>query len=686
MDYLPLVPKPQTLAVLDGELIWSGVVAIELCVEQADDRFAADYLAECLQAEQGVVIGIATNAAHRIRIQRQAGPAESYTLHIDGEGVRITGADAAGVYYATQTLRQCLRRVPGATTWRLPYVAITDRPDLEHRAIHYDTKRHQDTADYVREFIRELAHYKVNILVWEWEDKLAYRCHPDIGAPGAFTIDEMQEFTSYARQHHVEIVPLVQGLGHVSFILKHKKFRSLREIPDSDWEFCPLKDGSYELLFELWRDAMVATPGSHFFHIGSDETYELGEGEACGCAAHARQHGTDSLMRIFIDRCVEWVESQGRTCLSWGGQWKPGTATPPRPTMIWADGDKAEVVKASADAGYPCWIYAPNTGVTPLVVFSLPWVKSTQWNQNRGNPLPGGFAMTASAYSQVIADRSARGSITTSWDDSGLHNQMWMPHFVCGATYSWNGQAGDVDAWFDDFIAVYFGIQARDIRECHALLQDCALFYDDTFQRRVWHWGDIGKIHLPDFPRAGLEYDLFWRKRYALLLRQANEQRIKLDRIDGILAKNLGLDIRHAYDVEVLQSCSRLMRHNVDLILMLGELEARLERASYTLYMKDRRAALAVLRSMEVLLREHLTEREAVYADLVACWERTRLPKGLAVGGRSYFWKPERARHFANRTPDMRYLVVDEDHLDIEGYLERLVRYNDAYEQHEIDV
>jgi len=30
------------------------------------------------------------------------------------------------------------------------------------------------------------------------------------------------------------------------------------------------------LLFDLWEDAIKATPGSAYIHIGSDETYELG--------------------------------------------------------------------------------------------------------------------------------------------------------------------------------------------------------------------------------------------------------------------------------------------------------------------------------------------------------------------------------------------------------------------------
>ncbi len=168
--------------------------------------------------------------------------------------------------------------------------------------MHYDTKHHQDNAEYVRDFIRALADYKVNMLIWEWEDKFAYPSHPEIGAPGAFSMDEMQAFTRYARQYHVQIVPLVQGLGHVSFILKWPQYAHLREIPASNWEFCPRQDGSYKLLFDLWRDAIEATPGSAYIHIGTDETYELGKGGRCGCKARSQEVGRYGLMVDFVER------------------------------------------------------------------------------------------------------------------------------------------------------------------------------------------------------------------------------------------------------------------------------------------------------------------------------------------------------------------------------------------------
>lgn len=674
-----IIPTPRALELTDGEWVLPSIWTIHVAGADPQDHFAAQCLIDSLRDERNETATLSEASTSTVVLTRCEGPAEGYRLQVTAEGVRIEGHDAAGVYYGVQTLRQLLRSGGKA----LACHRIEDAPVLAHRAMHYDTKHHQDRFEYVKAFIVELAEYKANILVWEWEDKLAYRKHSQIGAPGAFTIQQMQDLTDFARQHHVEIVPLVQGLGHVAFILKHREFRSLRELPDSDWEFCPLNDGSYELLFQLWTEAMEATPGSRFLHIGSDETYELGLGVDCGCAAHAAEHGKDSLMRIFIDRCVDWVESQGRTCLSWGGQWKP-EGKPPRPGMIWTDGDKPEVVKASADAGYPCWIYAPNTGVTPLIDFSLPWVKSTMWGTGSGQAWVGGFARTADAFSRAARDGSVQGSITTSWDDSGLHNQMFMPHFICACEYSWNPEGTELNAWIDRFYTHYFGPQAQDMRECQHLLQEGALFYDDTFQRRVWHWGDVGKVHLPDFPRAGLEYDTFWRKRYADMIERAQNQQPMLEKAAAILRRNLQHGARHAYDLEVMLSCVALMQHNVDLILGLAQLEALLKTASYDLHFTDRAGALRCLRDMETVLEGLIAERERVYTELVACWERSRLPKGMAVGDQTYFWRPERARHFANRTADMRYLMRDEDLLDLDGYLARLRVYNDDYAKNEV--
>jgi len=489
----------------------------------------------------------------------------------------------------------------------------------------------------------------------------------------------MQELTALAARHHVQLVPLVQGLGHVSYILKHPQHRHLREIPSSAWEFCPLRAGTYQLLFDLWDEAMEATPGVGFLHIGSDETYELGLGEACGCRQRAATAGKDSLMRLFLERAAAHVVSRGRTPLCWAHP--PAAAGASPPGMIYADASDVGELEAARQRGHQVFVYAPNPGIEPLFLGYFPWVQASMWRDDVRRVHRGAFADTSTTIAAAARAGLRLGSITTSWDDSGLHILAWLPRFVCAAAYSWNAAAPDPEHWPERFFSHYFGPAATDIRELFGLLQEGALFYYDTFQRRVWHWGDIGKIHLPDLPRADLEYSEFWRRRYAQLLHAAAAARLRSERALRIIDANLARPLRQRYDLEVYRTCAELMRHNADLVGMLGELEAQIE-AAHRLHFADRRQALDHLCQGVTLIERHLTDRERVFADLVAVWERTRLPKGIGDQQRPYAFAQDRARHFANRTPDMRYLILDEELLDLEGYLEKLRAYCAEYAAH----
>lgn len=689
-----LIPEPREMATVDGALTLRRTASV-VVPERADpaDRFAADDLAAGLLRERDLRVTVRPSAQPgevAIALRRVQGMApEEYRLTVSVDGIAIEAASAAGLFWGGQTLMQMVRsQVSGSD---LPCVQVHDWPATQLRAVHYDTKHHQGTGEYVRELIRCLARYKVNALVWEWEDKLAYERHPEVGAPGAFTAAEMRELTAFAAKRHVQLIPLVQGLGHVSYILKHPQHRHLREIPDSAWEFCPLNDGSYELLFDLWDEAMEATPGSAYLHIGSDETYELGQGEACGCRQRVEEIGRDGLMQLFLHRAVAHVESRGRRAISWGGEYKPGAAHQPPPGMVYSDSPDPRFLEQSAGAGYSVLAYSPNPGIEPLFLGYLPWVQSSMWRDDSVRVRRGAFADTATACAaaartaerlDAATDSPGRvlGTITTSWDDSGLHTQMWMPRFICAAEYSWSA-GPDLEVWIDRFFRAYFGPASRDLRELFLLMQEAALFYYDTFERRVWHWGAIGKIHLPDLPRQEMEFHPYWRVQYAQLINRARGERQHLERALEIIRRNLPLAVRHRYDLELMESAAALMLHNCDLVLLLGDLEGAVDEAHAANFLERPKALLALQRGRE-MIAGHLSERGEVCDRLVAVWERTRLEKGLSTREKPFVWAPDRARHFANRTPDMRYLILDEELLGLEGYLERLETYTAEYERH----
>ncbi len=666
-----LIPQPQAVETAGRPFAIDRSVTV--VVEPAatkTDRFAATDLVAPLAAK-----GI---AAHVTDVRSSIGPwivlgrephrldshygDQGYRLVADGAALTIEANGETGLFYGTRTCLQLLH--DGGDTAVVRGVRIDDWPAIPYRAVHYDTKHHQDRAAYVRYLIRRLADWKINLLIWEWEDKFAYRSHPEIGAPGAFTLAEMQAFTRYARQYHIQLVPLVQGLGHASYILKWPQHVPLREIPASNWEFCPLKAGTYRLLLDLCREALEATPGSEFLHIGSDETYELGLGKACGCRARAATDGKRGLLLHFLQRSADALAPYGRRLIAWGGEYRPGAALQPPSGLIVAEFDAdVEVALRSRDAGYPAWVYDPNPGIEHLFLLYF-----RRW---RGGEL----VESCLAASQRRLAQAAEGMVNTSWDDSGLHNQIWMLSFANSAGWSWSPAVPPLDVFVDRFFGDMYGPQPQDLSELWGLLNDGACFYMDSFERKVWHWGDVGKTHLPDLPRGdALEIDPYWRREYEAMIARSQDARGHMARAVEICADNLQRRGRNAYDMRVLRSIARLIDHTAVTYLMLVKVEQAFVGAHQQRFVSYS-AAHAGLVEAARLVERHLKVRATVFAELVAVWEETRLPKGLQMPDKPYFHQQDRARHFANRRADMSYLICDEQLLDLEGYLARLTAY-----------
>ena len=186
-------------------------------------------------------------------------PKEGYILDILKDKINITAKDEAGLLYAFMTLEQILEDAREQNV-HLPLCSIKDFPLLSYRAIHLDVKHHLEKKDYYYKLFDKLAKYKVNAVLVEMEDKLKYERQPEVGSADALSIDEWIELSNYAKERNIEISPLIQGLGHVSFILKHDKYKDLRDDPKSDWAFNPLDPKTYEVQFDLYLDAIEATP------------------------------------------------------------------------------------------------------------------------------------------------------------------------------------------------------------------------------------------------------------------------------------------------------------------------------------------------------------------------------------------------------------------------------------------
>jgi hypothetical protein len=684
---LYVIPYPQQVKVSGDNFTFNNTVHIVLDKNHSKaDLFSANELIRDLKNEFNIDAAIGNKNAYSIVLTRKnLSPKlarQGYQLSASKDEINISASDEVGLFYGTQTLLQLIQK--NASGYAVPGLKITDWPDIAERAVHYDTKHHQDKMSYVRSFIKELARYKINILVWEWEDKFAYPSHPEIGAPGAFTTKEIQELTDYARQYHVQIAPLVQGLGHASFILKWPQFAAFREIPASNFEFCPLKEGSYNLLFDLWKDAMDATKGSEYIHIGSDETYELGMCEQC--KAKAKEIGKKGLYHLFSDKAAKFILSRGRRPMIWETPmgWtkdNPILKISPNKGLVLTE-DMGQVGVANAkkakSLGYKVFFYDPNPGVVPLF---LPYSYTEDENYNKR---PGCLEHSFNSLTEAAKSGVFDGMIRTSWDDAGLHNQAWMLCFLTSAGFSWNGHAPGLKEFRETFLKNYYGTESQGMNELFDLLNEGAYYFFDTFERKVWHYGDVGKTYLPDLPRGdALEYDPYWNRQHKEMIERSKMELKKMDSALAIIGINKKQGVKHPYDLDIFESCAQLIRHTCQTFLDLSELEFAIREAHNQTFL-NRDSAYISLQAAQKIIENNLKRRSLVLNNLVSVWEKTRLPKGMSTDDKKYFFQQDRTRHFANRRPDMTYLIYDEQLLDLEGYLDKLKAYMEAYKNNSL--
>ncbi|HBH85775.1 MAG TPA: hypothetical protein DDY34_18490 [Bacteroidales bacterium] len=689
---LHLIPFPKEVKQGSPDLTFKNELTVVLDKDHSlSDRFTADELIRDLKNEWNIIanIGIRGKYPSVVLTRRQVAKSmkdQGYQIITGEREVLISAKGEAGLFYGTQTFLQLIQ--PDNSGFKVPGLTITDWPDILRRAIHYDTKHHQDKASYVKSFIKDLSRYKVNMLVWEWEDKFAYPGHPEIGAPGAFTLQEMQEFTRYANQYHIQIVPLVQGLGHVSFILKWPQYKNLREIEASNWEFCPLKDGSYDLLFDLWKDAVDATPGSGYIHIGSDEAYELAACEKC--KTKSDDIGKSGLYQLFINKAAEYLSKKGRKVMAWETPmgWKisesPAKGIEPVKGLVFTESYDYETpgltyANEAKALGFEVFAYDPNPGVVPLMV---PYV----FEKGEGGELRTGSLEKSYRFLSPAAKSGVfEGMICTSWDDDGLHNQMWMMHFINAAAWSWNGSRPSLDEFRESYFTSYYGNSATNMDELFKLLNEGAYYFAGTMERNVWHYGEIGQTHLPDLPRGdALEYDPFWNTQYKEKVNQSEEMLAKMDLALQIIEKNKESGVSNNHDFEIFRTTAELIKHTCLTYIDLSNLEYAIKEAHVNRFV-DYNVSLNNLQKAQKIIEISLKRRELVFNDLVKTYEETRLPKGFSTEDKPFFWQQDRARHFAFRRPDMSFVIYDEQLLDMEGYLEKLKAYIEFFKDNSLN-
>jgi hypothetical protein len=469
-----IIPQPREVTAT-GETFRLDRAHIVLADRRsAEDRFAAaDFIAEVKHQRidlrirggrdrKAILIGlIGARVIERELQERKIDvPAnlnqEGYVLHVGKGGVIVGGGSAAGVFYGLQTLKQLVRG-QGRDAY-VQGVSIVDWPAMRWRGVSDDISRGPvPTVDYIKRQLRTFAAFKLNLHSFYMEHAFSSSEHPLIGPEGgSLTPAEIRELVAYAKSYHIEIVPEQQTFGHLHKALKIEKYNSLAEIPYGD-VLSPQQEGSYKLIADWYRELNDLFP-SQFFHIGADETFELGQGQS---REAARTRGVGTVYFEHLNRVRELLKPYNRKLIFWGD------IALNHPDLI------GSIPKDLIVAN---WDYSPrenyDSRIDPFKKAGLQqFVCPGVWGWNQIFPNVDNSSKNIINFVRDGQVAGALGMINTTWDDDGetLFEHGWYG-IVLGAAASWQTGIVDQNKFDADFDWVFFGSEGDEfVKAIHAL-------------------------------------------------------------------------------------------------------------------------------------------------------------------------------------------------------------------------
>lgn len=278
---------------------------------------------------------------------------ESYDLTSTAEGIRVDGADAAGLFYGIQTLVQLI--TAKGDGWQVPAVTIRDAPRFAYRGVMLDVARHFHPVETVHAYIDRAASLKFNALHLHLSDDQGWRLEitsrplltqkasaTAVGgdAGGFYTQQEYRDLVAYAAARHMIMVPEIDLPGHTHAVslaypelseepVLSDHIREVARVYGGDLPrngvpydgmavgFSSLKihdEATYAFLTDVLAEVATLTPGP-YLHLGGDE--------ALGTAPED--------FALFIERTSALVAATGKTPIAWheagviGERLAPGT-------------------------------------------------------------------------------------------------------------------------------------------------------------------------------------------------------------------------------------------------------------------------------------------------------------------------------------------------------------------------
>ena len=550
-----------------------------------------------------------TKNSHNISFKINADldiPNEGYSMNINKEKVEITAKDHAGLFYSFTTLTQLIRDSKDHLI-DLPIVSIKDYPSLNYRSIHIDIKHHTEKKEYYFKLIDQLASIKINGIIIEFEDKLRYQRRPKIAAPDSYSISWWKSLSEYANERNIKISPLIQGLGHASFILKHDKYKKFRDVNYDDWAFNPTDPETYEIQFDLYKDAMEATPFGQFLHVGGDEVKVIDRDGKKGF----------ELNLLWLNKVSEFAKQNNRIPIFWddmylkhGGVWMITRNTKlnkQEVDSIWIS--KEDKLTEFLDDFPKNCIYMRWNYFSPWAegnLKTIDWYKENNLKvmgatagQTRWILMPQDYSNIESIKSFALnsVDKNLDGLLLTLWDDDSPHFELYKRGIYAFANYTWSGNDLKTEKLKSKFNHRFFSpfIKKNNfIDNLDNPIRDWANLFviEEKHRNQISKNKNSINSHIISLPAKKNKGE--WSKKYSKKIQIAKKHSSNLNSILKQISKLKTKTLRNKYTLDIYEQVAKLSKFSYDAFLTFDDFDKGMISSSKLLKLEDKFSELRI--------------------------------------------------------------------------------------------
>ncbi|XP_018416917.1 PREDICTED: hexosaminidase D-like [Nanorana parkeri] len=265
-----------------------------------------------------------------------------------------------------------------------------DFSKVQMKLVHLDLKGAPPKISYFEQIFPLFSKLGANGLLIEYEDMFPFTGELAVlKSPYAYSEEDIAKILHLAERNKLEVVPLIQTFGHMEYVLKHDKYKSLREVERYPNSLNPHSAGTMVLLKMILTQVIDKHPMINWIHIGADEVYPLGEGQDSKSWLNNNKGDLGKMFLNHVKSVVDFLHTQ----------------YPEKSLLMWDDMLRKFSVETIAAAGITKF-------VSPVL-----WMYHTNFN----------MAQTESFLSKYESSGFSNIWFASAFKGASTPNQIWTP-------------------------------------------------------------------------------------------------------------------------------------------------------------------------------------------------------------------------------------------------------------------